>query len=218
MDIKPIETIYKGYRFRSRLEARWAVFFDAMGIPYVYEPEGFVLSDGTMYLPDFYLPDSDTYAEIKGVMSDKDQNKIEQFMKDSKKDFLIGYENIHFQACDIFGSDDNSDFALSEEENSVMCQCYSCKKIFFTGLLGSYECKCCGYYNGDSTFNSILHGDGDTALNQINCELINATNTDPGECIIKYLPIGDRAIVAKIKARQARFEHGETPKVKVVNA
>ena len=29
MEIKPIETHYKGYRFRSRLEARWAVFFDA---------------------------------------------------------------------------------------------------------------------------------------------------------------------------------------------
>ena len=27
-DIKAIETYYKGYRFRSRLEARWAVFFD----------------------------------------------------------------------------------------------------------------------------------------------------------------------------------------------
>jgi hypothetical protein len=32
--IKTIETIYNGYRFRSRLEARWAVFFDAMGIKY----------------------------------------------------------------------------------------------------------------------------------------------------------------------------------------
>lgn len=32
MDIKPIETHYNGYRFRSRLEARWAVFFDALGI------------------------------------------------------------------------------------------------------------------------------------------------------------------------------------------
>lgn len=30
--IKPIKTQYKGYRFRSRLEARWAVFFDACGV------------------------------------------------------------------------------------------------------------------------------------------------------------------------------------------
>ena len=65
MDIKPIETFYNGYRFRSRLEARWAVFFDAAKIKYHYEPEGFVLSDGTHYLPDFYLDDFELYVEIK---------------------------------------------------------------------------------------------------------------------------------------------------------
>jgi hypothetical protein len=63
--IRPIETVYNGYRFRSRLEARWAVFFDSAGIEYQYEPEGFVLSDGTMYLPDFYLPWFRCYVEIK---------------------------------------------------------------------------------------------------------------------------------------------------------
>ena len=47
-EIKAIETEYNGYRFRSRLEARWAVFFDAMGIKYEYEPEGFELEDGTL--------------------------------------------------------------------------------------------------------------------------------------------------------------------------
>lgn len=69
MDIKPIETFYNGYRFRSRLEARWAVFFDAMGIKYEYEPEGFEFDDGTKYLPDFYLPDADAYIEIKSIGS-----------------------------------------------------------------------------------------------------------------------------------------------------
>jgi len=39
--IKPIETLYNGYRFRSRLEARWAVFFDAIGLKYEYEVEGY---------------------------------------------------------------------------------------------------------------------------------------------------------------------------------
>ena len=40
-EIKAIETIYNGYRFRSRLEARWAVFFDEIGIKYEYEKEGY---------------------------------------------------------------------------------------------------------------------------------------------------------------------------------
>ena len=63
--IKPIETHYNGYRFRSRLEARWAVFFDTLGIKYEYEPEGFELGDGTWYLPDFWLPDDECWIEIK---------------------------------------------------------------------------------------------------------------------------------------------------------
>jgi hypothetical protein len=51
----PIQTSYKGYRFRSRLEARWAVFFDSLGVKYEYEPDAFQTSLGG-YLPDFYLP------------------------------------------------------------------------------------------------------------------------------------------------------------------
>ncbi len=63
--IKAIETSYKGYRFRSRLEARWAVFFDALGIEWEYEPEGFDLGDLGWYLPDFWLPQAEFHAEVK---------------------------------------------------------------------------------------------------------------------------------------------------------
>jgi len=56
-EIGAIETVYDGYRFRSRLEARWAVFFKTAGIRYIYEPECFRLPSGKLYLPDFYLPD-----------------------------------------------------------------------------------------------------------------------------------------------------------------
>jgi hypothetical protein len=53
--VKAIDTEYNGYLFRSRLEARWAVFFDSLDIKYRYEVEGFDL-DGVYYLPDFWLP------------------------------------------------------------------------------------------------------------------------------------------------------------------
>lgn len=87
MDIQPIETRYKGYRFRSRLEARWAVFFDACGIDWEYEPEGFCIDGEINYLPDFLLHDVsvqgvgiiDLYVEIKGKMSDVDGSKIRSF-------------------------------------------------------------------------------------------------------------------------------------------
>ena len=53
---KAIDTRYAGCLFRSRLEARWAVAFDVLGLQWEYEPEGFELSDGARYLPDFWLP------------------------------------------------------------------------------------------------------------------------------------------------------------------
>src|SRR5688572_12963133 len=63
--MQPIETRYNGYRLRSRLEARWAVFLDTLGVKYEYEKEGFNLGGGTLYLPDFWLPDLECWIEIK---------------------------------------------------------------------------------------------------------------------------------------------------------
>lgn len=65
--MKVIETTYKGYKFRSRTEARWAVFFDALGFKYEYEKEGYVLDNGVWYLPDFYFPEYNFHAEVKGL-------------------------------------------------------------------------------------------------------------------------------------------------------
>jgi hypothetical protein len=39
---------------RSRLEARWALFFDNLGVKADYEPQGFA-TDGEPYLPDFVI-------------------------------------------------------------------------------------------------------------------------------------------------------------------
>lgn len=67
MTIKALPSFYKGQQFRSRLEARWAIFFDLMNIEWEYEPEGYMLEDLGPYLPDFYLPNirGGTFVEIK---------------------------------------------------------------------------------------------------------------------------------------------------------
>jgi hypothetical protein len=48
------------------------VFFDALNIPWQYEPQGFMVGGGYLdqdpprpYLPDFYLPDRDIWVEVK---------------------------------------------------------------------------------------------------------------------------------------------------------
>lgn len=62
--IKPIETTYKGFRFRSRLEARYAVWLDALRLQWRYEEQGYDLASGR-FLPDFWLPDLTCFLEVK---------------------------------------------------------------------------------------------------------------------------------------------------------
>lgn len=99
--IRVIPTVYKGYRFRSRLEARWAVFFDKAGIEWDYEPEGYDLGELGWYLPDFYLKNvhmrSDEspgiWIEIKPVTpSDFEVEKLEKLVDglEAKGALLIG--------------------------------------------------------------------------------------------------------------------------------
>lgn len=66
--LRAIKTEYKGVTFRSRAEARWAVLFDLVEVNWLYEYEGYDLPSG-WYLPDFWLPTLQIFAEVKGVAS-----------------------------------------------------------------------------------------------------------------------------------------------------
>lgn len=102
--MKPKETVYAGCRFRSRLEARWAVFFDVLGIKWEYEKEGFDLDDGTGYLPDFFLharglphmrakyPGAGYWVEIKGKAPDTHEvRKLQEVSIYTKHHGCIAY-------------------------------------------------------------------------------------------------------------------------------
>jgi len=86
--IKSIETEYKGYRFRSRSEARWAIYFDAIGIKYRYEFDGCVLPSGSQYLPDFYFPEYDAFGEVKPDNFEKDE-RHDEFVLSTGKTLLL---------------------------------------------------------------------------------------------------------------------------------
>jgi len=55
--VQAMETHYKGFRFRSRLEARWAMFFDMTGVKWTFEPQP-VTVFGEPYLPDVVAVDA----------------------------------------------------------------------------------------------------------------------------------------------------------------
>lgn len=89
MKIKVIENEYKGYKFRSRLEARWAVFFEEMGFEWRYLKPKKVEA----YLPDFFLPERNTWIEIsQKTPKAEDLRKYEAFAERQLK-----INNINFR-------------------------------------------------------------------------------------------------------------------------
>ena len=148
-EIKAIETTYNGYRFRSRLEARWAVFFDALGVRYEYEPEGFDLGDGLYYLPDFKVKcwgtrgeiwdePFDLWIEVKGNMTNEDAKKIQKFAGEIMEPFRspncpLGYEDDHLNLSS------HSDYDDHERRWECSCGCAICK--YSEQLPESFICK-----------------------------------------------------------------------------
>ena len=197
MSIKAIQTQYKGYLFRSRLEARWAVFFDACGAEYEYEPEGFALPNGQFYLPDFLLhgcdgrSPKDLYIEVKGKMTEADAEKILQFSG----------INAH-ELCEIR----NPILVVAgiPDGNSISGIEYFCRDWGYSGFP---EIK-----HGPYPFNfETIDGDYFVAHPGINkkgqFELFGDDNSYTCER-------DDIATLRAFKlARQARFEHGERPKI-----
>lgn len=213
--MKAIETIYNGYRFRSRLEARWAVFFDEMGIKYEYEPEGFELSDGTRYLPDFYLPNLNYYVEVKGRNDHikEDVLKCAKFVKQKKTAlailtnipygkksqgvfwfpimlYIAGCDNgnieCHYAFFENVGSEDS--YTFIQDDFAVGCNMhwYPHRKNIDYGDI------------------SIKNGfDVEPLEDDITVERFNVRNEER-----TWVQGIEKAL---LKARQARFEHGEKP-------
>ena len=192
MDIQPIETRYKGYKFRSRLEAKWAVFFDACGIDWDYEPEGYNLGDGIYYLPDFVLHNvkarsfsGDLYVEVKGYMTEEDELKIEKF-----------YE--------IFKGDDPF---LSNKPLLVVANIpwgQSIYKLF--NFVYETQNKFWGFFN-------YHYCDGDNWPTLLVLDKNKNLRLMDANCNEDCLIVNEKATLeAYQKAREARFEHGESPK------
>lgn len=196
--MKPIQTEYKGYLFRSRLEARWAVFFDACHVRWEYEPQGYVLDNGQYYLPDFLLHGvdgrcgPDLYVEVKGVMTESDAAKIDAF------------SNPH-ECGDVMQADNPTLVLPQIPDGETMYDIIRfCEDWGYSGFPGE---PCRPY-----PFNfETIDGDYFVTHPGINknghFELFGDDSTYLCEC-------DDVATLAAYKAaRQARFEHGEKPDI-----
>ncbi|MBA2681128.1 MAG: hypothetical protein H0U76_22360 [Ktedonobacteraceae bacterium] len=90
-------TIWKKYTFRSQLEARWAFFFDFLGIRYLYEPKLVCLSrpglEDLWYRFDFYLPDHHAILEMKGEKPEQ-REKMRLLAKQSRLNVYTFYGDV----------------------------------------------------------------------------------------------------------------------------
>ena len=71
---------YHGIWMRSSWEVAYAEYLDRQKIKWQYESKTFDLGD-TTYTPDFYLPETDEYIEIKGFFRKDAKRKFKLFKK-----------------------------------------------------------------------------------------------------------------------------------------
>jgi hypothetical protein len=120
--MEAIKTKYKGVQFRSKLEARVAVFFNYYGLKWDYEPESFRLKNGQIYCPDFFLSDLDCFCEVKPI---RDVSSDEFCVKIPNVTFLSNkeYSKIEFfekRLCLIVGIPTDRNFLLYHKTNGKL--------------------------------------------------------------------------------------------------
>lgn len=146
--MKPIETKYKGFRFRSRLEARWAVFMDSIGVRYRYEDEAFDL-DGLYYLPDFWIPSFNAFLEIKPCAPTEEEGECASRLArhTGHRVFVaIGMPSLEFESDEHGNAVSNIEVFYSEgwDDHHQWVVCVECgvASINFEGKHDNLTCPC----------------------------------------------------------------------------
>lgn len=187
--MKAIDTLYDGHYFRSRTEARWAVFWKTLGLPFEYETEGYHLDSGkVMYLPDYFIPAWQTYVEIKGeAPSDDEIRKCELLHKESGRAVLLLYGQPYQDEYKALLFDDES-IAQSYEENP--------RRYFEGTILGCWRCDYLMFVSEDD-FGGVLY----FGLGHVTKECCSKN------CVEREPVLTDALRDAFAAARRERFEN-----------
>lgn len=153
--MKAIDTTYRGFRFRSRLEARWAVFMDYINVPFEYEREGYDLG-GIFYLPDFWLPELRYFLEIKPESpSAEEREKATRLTTQSGFPVfvLVGQPECPNVDTRWYENESQAEIYIPPEPDRptvgcdfhyLWCECPNCGRIDlqFDGRADRIKCKC----------------------------------------------------------------------------
>ena len=152
----PINTEYLGFRFRSRLEARVAVFLHSARIEFEYEIEGFRLPSGP-YLPDFWLPgmslrggeSNGCWLEVKPADIESNHPLLQELGEASGKPAILccGLPNSYRTICDPRTKCSDNMFQIYPWWDNCMqfVKCYSCGAVKIEFMESNYmHCHKCG--------------------------------------------------------------------------
>lgn len=177
MDISPIETRYRGINFRSRLEAKWAIFFDLLEWPWEYEP-----IDLQGYIPDFILPfeHRSILVEVKPAMTVEElRGAVPKILASGWQDevLVVGARLLDLSNCLgimndrewLYYEDDDEtkliDQTPEDWEMALLFRCREHGKIGFCNSIHSYRCRVCGAHDGDHHMNGHAFPEVDDAWN-----------------------------------------------------
>lgn len=77
-----IKIVYNGVNYRSKLEGKWAVYFDYLGVEYGYEVEDGFKTPVGVYCPDFFIYKTGWFIEVKAhpdLLTQTERDKIGYF-------------------------------------------------------------------------------------------------------------------------------------------
>jgi hypothetical protein len=165
---RSIPTVYRGVRYRSKLEADYARAFDTLRLEHEYEREGAYYGD-VFYFPDFFLPQSQQYVEVKGVFQPDDCRKIQALLANVPPRLHTSDEcpDIRVVACEPDGvfrgwvRRDGSplewfDFLTKQSVRVELMQCARCRGWWFCDPEWSWRCQCCGAYEGNGHVSQVI--------------------------------------------------------------
>lgn len=148
-----IPTLYRGMRFRSRLEAKWAVFFDRLGWRWTYEP-----FDLRGYIPDFVLHmHKPLLVEVKpDIDAASLRTHVDKIDASGWADeaLVVGVRPIDFKTYRFAGLlRDQGDW-----KEGVIFICKQCKGWSLCHTHGSFACRACGAGDGHDVRHHWVHG------------------------------------------------------------
>lgn len=165
---RSIPTIWNGVRYRSKLEADYARAFDVLRLPVSYEREGHYFGD-VFYFPDFYLPKSRQYVEVKGVFEPEDCRKIQALLANvpARPHTSEDCPDIRVVACVPDGNfygwarregepADWFDFLTKQAIRVEFMKCAVCRGWWFADPEWSWRCQCCGAYDGNGHVSTVI--------------------------------------------------------------